>query len=72
MKAFHTPIETSIFEFTDNESSEQLCFVKVTSPFDHLEISLKHMARMACLKSFSDDFLKNNLPKCLREYLGLS
>ena len=32
--------------------------------------SLKHQARLACLRVCNDEYLKNNLPGCLQKYLG--
>ena len=37
-------------------------------PFD---LSLKHVARLTCLKWFNEDYLNQNLPVCLRKYLGV-
>uniref|UniRef100_A0A7M5WJM7 Uncharacterized protein n=1 Tax=Clytia hemisphaerica TaxID=252671 RepID=A0A7M5WJM7_9CNID len=34
--------------------------------------SLKHKARLACLKSFTDEYLSSKLPKHLLQYLGIT
>ena len=46
----------------------KLCITKLPNVFDN---SLKHVSRLACLKTFHDDFLKQKLPKCLQRYCGI-
>ena len=35
------------------------------------DISLKHFARLTCLRSFGEKYLNEHLPVCLRKYLGI-
>ena len=37
----------------------------------HQDISLKHFARLTCLRSFGEKYLNEHLPVCLRKYLGI-
>ena len=43
-------------------------FVKTQS----MDVSLKHQARIACLRHFTGDCLNSILPKCILEYLGIT
>ena len=43
-------------------------FMKIQLPgYD----TLKHITRIACLKCFESNYLKDNLPNCLQRYLGI-
>ena len=59
--------EIALFEPCNSEKQSILCFIDI-GPFD---LSLKHAARLSCLKWFNEDFLNQNLPVCLRKYLGV-
>ena len=60
-------------DIEDNEEDDEqadsiyLRVAKISSQ----NINLKSIARLVCLKSFNDIYLKENLPKCLQNYLGL-
>ena len=44
------------------------CITKLPNIFGS---SLKHYSRLACLKNFHENYLKQKLPKCLQRYCGI-
>uniref|UniRef100_A0A7M5WLH5 Uncharacterized protein n=1 Tax=Clytia hemisphaerica TaxID=252671 RepID=A0A7M5WLH5_9CNID len=45
--------------------------LKIVRLLSH-DITLKHFARLACLRSFGAEYLNGRLPVCLQRYLGIS
>ena len=57
-------------ESEGEKSKDKSAFVRITRIAPQ-NISLKGMARLTCMKSFSEKHLKEELPKCLHNYIGL-
>uniref|UniRef100_A0A7M5VBB8 Uncharacterized protein n=1 Tax=Clytia hemisphaerica TaxID=252671 RepID=A0A7M5VBB8_9CNID len=45
--------------------------LKIVRLLSH-DITLKHFARLTCLRSFGAEYLNGRLPVCLQRYLGIS
>uniref|UniRef100_A0A7M5UUU7 Uncharacterized protein n=1 Tax=Clytia hemisphaerica TaxID=252671 RepID=A0A7M5UUU7_9CNID len=50
------------------QSKTWIEFVKLPNVLGN---SLKHFSRLACLKTFHEDYLKEKLPKCLQRFCGI-
>ena len=61
-------LSSKLSSYSD-ENKTKLIFEKLRGQHN---ISLKHQARVTCLKSFDGQYLKENLPRCLQQYLGIN
>ena len=59
--------EIAVWIFVYADRTMHLKIVKLPNQ----DISLKHFARLTCLRSFGERYLKERLPACLRKYLGI-
>eukprot|EP00111_Clytia_hemisphaerica_P009168 TCONS_00026952-protein len=59
--------EIAVWTSTPERQKKHLKIVKLPSH----DITLKHFARLACLKSFGEEYLNERLPVCLQRYLGI-
>uniref|UniRef100_A0A7M5VDH3 Uncharacterized protein n=1 Tax=Clytia hemisphaerica TaxID=252671 RepID=A0A7M5VDH3_9CNID len=73
MFCFNRSLEEFSVVIVDETRCRPDYFLKIlkTGLFRNSETNLKQWARLACLNHFDDEYLAGNLPRCLKEYLGI-
>ena len=58
-------------EVATKESLGNNRIIKIETIDTHNGINLKHLARLACMKSLSVEYMSERLPKCLHRHVGI-